>query len=365
MTDEIIIPNRNALSKFNLSRFVGSLNSASGSENPFIKVANTDVVPSQVEDENYFMNEVVMEAFEYSPVKITTEDRGGGLVQTKLTYGGGSASSMTVLQKFRILLNSDEDITVKYGTHKWDDSPASMFQGIYDVINDTAAAAAMVGTAVTNAAARFGANQEFKPDTIQRVDYQKIYKNTDYPSFDINFTLFTADNYIEDIFTPLMTLIAYTYPKRITPQTNDKGKDSSLLGQAADTGQAVSQASAKAANDLTEALALSARQYTLKPPCLFNVYHQSGLYSYTNCMCNNMSVKYEGPWYNTSYEEQVAFDGLNKGVKMNVSRRSFPSIAKVNMSFETSERITRDDFSFLQSSFKSIADSGQTTFTSR
>jgi hypothetical protein len=290
------------------------------------------------------------------------------MVQASLDYGNGGVPP--IIASFRLLLDKD-DVKVKHGVHKWEDPPASLLNGLYNKTNEIASMAAMGANMASNAAARLG-SAAYKPQPLMKLDYQKVYAGTEPPTVDISFMAFTNDNFIGDVYIPIMSLAAFTYPQRIGSDGGGGGGNSNetntwfqnMLNKVASATSYLSDLTVEAAQQINETLALSARQYSMKSPCLFNIMHQSGLYSYSNCMCVSMDVTFEGPWYNAKAGEQQVFDILSSGpVKLDVSRRSFPTLAKVTMSFMTGERVMRDDFQYTMGSFFSILNSGDTTYT--
>ena len=369
---EYVIPTPNALNKYNLNRYVRSTSHNGEKDNPFVTVSGKAAMqPGKFDkDNNFFLNEVLLEVFEYQTVRIVTNKTDGGLIQASLDYGAGSASNApNILASFRLLIDKD-DVEVIHGEHKWSDPAPSVFNGFYNMVNNVAGTAGMVINMASNALTRAGAEGAYRSAPLQRLDYQKVYENTEPPKINITFTAFTNDNFIVDIYTPIMVLSAFTYPKRDLGGSTGSGggNTNGFLQKALNAGKVFADdatgLTAAAAQEINEAMALTARQYTFKSPCLFNLYHQSGLFSYSNCMCTNMSIKYEGPWYNSSINEQALYDGFANGpLAMNVSRRSFPTIAKVTMSFQTGERVMRDDFEYNMRNFTANLDTGNTTFT--
>jgi hypothetical protein len=301
------------------------------------------------------MNEVILEAFEYQNFALKTGPSEGGIIKTTIDYGGGGKP--IPIETFRILLDSEGDLPPLAYTHAWKQPDTSVMGDVFKAINEKSSQLTTVIDAIQNAAALLDSDMPYTNKPITKLDFQKVYKESNYPGIDINFTAFTNNNFIDDVYTPIMKLIALTHPKRYNSkdETNELGE--------------VQGATQDAKQGLIEAVALSARQYTLQSPCLFNLYHQSGLYSLSNCMCNSISVSYQGPWYNASIDEQQMFDNLsNKSLIQNINRRSFPTIAKVSMKFESGERLTRDDFTTLASNFIGMAgkganDTGKTTIT--
>jgi hypothetical protein len=341
MTDEIKLPTTEALSDFGLTRTPTQVDAKN---NPFIKAPNTN--PSSPASDA-FLNEVVLHAFNYQPVKVTT-DNSGPIPKVKLDYGGGSGPSKFE-GKFRILLKNQPTIE---GKHTWNPGGKGPLDFFYNAINKAPETIAVYGALAQNAVTYFKGGDDFAVPSTRRTDYQYTYADTEYQTVTINFELFTNNNFLRDIYKPIMGLVSLTYPKRYS---NTEG------GSIIEEGTA---ALGEAAQAVTEQGSLTARQYTLKPPCLFNIYHQSGLYSYTNCHCMGFTVTYDGPWYNATASETSQFNILRGSEpSAKIETRAFPSVAKVSMSFRSGERMFKDDFEKIYNSFNSIMSSSQTTYS--
>lgn len=370
----VTLPTPPALNDFNLNRYVSSYSPGGNNQkNPFLTVVGVDGENASMptgdydNDPNFFMNEVFVEVFNYQPVKIKTTVE-NGVTKASLDYGGGSAANApNIIGKFRILLEN-KDVSISHN-HQWKESN-SFLSDIYNNFSEVRDKVAFGTSLGVNGLARAGANTEYQTPVSHKVDYQKVYERSDYPTVTIDFQIFTNNNFMRDIYIPVMGLTAFTYPKRFSGRDDQNSPENSD-----NTWSKVFTALANATNQTenilenvgqqaTEFLSLTARQYTFTPPCLFNIYHQSGLYTYSNCFCKNMNVSYSGPWYNASFDELRIFNMVRGGqLSQFVNRRSFPSVANISMTFESTELMMRDDFQLIVSDFSRIANTGNTTFT--
>lgn len=366
----LTLPTPAALNDFNLSRFVRSASPGNDKNNPFLTVTGVDGDNASMPtgtfdtDDNYFMNEVFIEAFNYQPVKVNTTTE-NGVTKASLVYGGGSGSNApNIIGKFRVLL-SKKEVSLRHG-HNWKSS-SSMMSDIYNNVAELRDNLAFGSSLLVNAAARAGADAEFQTPVNHKVDYQKVYESSDYPSVTLDFQLMTNNNFMRDVYIPIMALTAFTYPKRFSgtaaqnSPTNSDNNWKTIIANAVNSAQGVIEGTGQ---QVSEFLSLTARQYTFTPPCLFNIYHQSGLYTYSNCFCKSMDITYEGPWYNASFDELKIFNMLRGGpLTQTVNRRTFPSVARITMTFESTELLMRDDFQLILAGFSNIANTGNTTFT--
>lgn len=350
MVDVKMLPTEKALSDFGLSRFVRKTDR---NNNPFIKYSGEPKI-NTTEQRDHFLNEVILEVFENQPVKIETSPDAGGIMRAKMSFGGEKATQ-NIIDSYRILIPSQQ-INIAH-QHKW--GAGSSFLGdIYNKVNEVLDTGSIVLTSATNAAQLApGGQSNFQSPVSHKTDFQQTYEKSNHPEVQLDFQLFTNNDFINDIYAPLMTLVSYTYPKRInskdTPQTGG------VLEQTINQAQTVAE---KTAGELKEFVSISARQYSLRPPCLFNIYHQSGLYTYSNCFCTNVSVNYDGPWYNADGQDTSNFN-IDVPQEYYLNGRTFPSTAKITMSFKSSELMFRDDFTLISKRFQQLVDSGESTTT--
>lgn len=359
---DTLIPSAEALTAYGLSRYVSSRYTGN---NPFIKVNNTNTSPSLF-NENATMNEVILQCISPQPVKLRTQVD-GNITKTILDYGNRGPD---ILQTYRILLDADK-VMVKYGKHSYVQG-SSIIKGVFDAVAKSTAIAEATSTGVQNLTTMIGADGTYTADKVVKLDFQKVYKSSDYPTFDLSFTALTHDNFLGDIYFPLLGLAAYTYPKRFVTDRTEANTPSDAEATLTNTIKQLAASSAdwvaKLSQKAQETIALTTRQYILSPPCMFNISHAAGLYTYTNALCNSMSIEYDGPWYNsTSVENDIfnLFENKGLGLQLSSFARSFPTMAKVTMSFETSELITRDDFSTQASNYTNAISNGSLTFTNR
>jgi hypothetical protein len=339
MADEIFLPTKEALGDFGLTRTATLVDAKN---NPFIKAPGTN----QSNTAEGFLNEVILHAFEYQPVKITT-DNSGDVPKVKMDFGG--SSQPPVIAKYRILLKNQPSFE---GKHEWSPGAKGMMDFFYNAVNKAPETLAVATSVINNIGTYVAGGDNFEVPSNRRTDYQYTYSETAYQQVSLNFELITNNNFIRDIYNPIMDLMSLTYPKRYA---NDA--EGNVLNAATD---AVGQAP----QAVNEQFSLTARQYTLKPPCLFNIYHQSGLYSYSNCHCAGFTVNYDGPWYNASAEELSQFNILKgQAPSVQMQTRSFPSVAKISMQFKSGERMFRDDFKKIRDSFNQIINNSKTTFS--
>jgi len=312
MTD-YVIPVPSVVGKYKLDRYVSGTSHNGKGQNPFIKVSGNNATSPSNTGESCKLNEAVIEAFEYQPVRVTTENV-NGVMRSKLSYG---SSKPPAVHKFRVLLDT-EDITIPTVSHGWSDSADSPLSAVYEFVQS---GWGQITTGITDAAnvvSRVGLGGNYSTAATPRIDYQQVYQNTVPPTINLEFTALTNDNFFEDILKPVLTLTSLTFPSKV--------------GGAEGAGAAAA-----------EMASITARQYSLKPPCLFNVHHQSGLYTFESCMCTSLDVQYSGPWYNGTLSEQKAFSASSGSLSVKVENRLFPTMAKVKITFLAGQRVVRGD----------------------
>jgi hypothetical protein len=349
----IVLPTQYALSDFGLSRFVKKTDK---NNNPFIKYSNEKIDGNQEEMDKY-LNEVFLEVFENQPIKIKTEPDAGGVMRAKMQFGG-STSNPNILAKYRILIPSQQ-VPIAHN-HYW--NKGSSFLGdVYNAINNLQDIGAVASTVAANAAAMASDNTNFRSPVAHKTDFEQTYERSDHPSLQLEFNLFTNSNFIRDIYHPLMELVSFTYPKRISPSDDAKTSNGgNIVDSAIESTMGKLNTVDRAVQQVKEYISLTARQYALRPPCLFNIYHQAGLYTYSNCFCKSMNILYDGPWYNATSSEEVNFN-IDIAPKSTTQTRTLPSTAKVTMVFQSQELMFRDDFTLISSRFREILRNGSVT----
>lgn len=162
----------------------------------------------------------------------------------------------------------------------------------------------------------------------QHVEAIDRYKGTDKQSMSVDFNLFTKNNFIQDIFRPLMFLTALSYPKRsltsnfgnsikkmggaVTQLGAQPGTVGSATSTVADTLTALVKKfdpnySAQQAADVVNKIQTNIsslggfgpyRYFITKNPEYISVRHASGLFYYPLAVIQSVSYSFQGPWYN-------------------------------------------------------------------
>jgi hypothetical protein len=200
----VSIPSENALKAYNLSRYVESPRKHTNSnENPFISVVDRNSREKDMntatlagDSKSHYMNEVILDVAEYTPVRIITEQK-GNVVQAKLEYGGSAHKDQEIIASFRILLDNP-NVQLSYN-HTWQAPTASLLSSLYNKVNEVVTDGAMLINAAQNAAAAaslIGYDSKFNVAPISKIDYQKVYQDTAYPEVTLEFKAFASEQLI-------------------------------------------------------------------------------------------------------------------------------------------------------------------------
>jgi hypothetical protein len=203
-----------------------------------------------------------------------------------------------------IALDSDSELTGKI-TNNWgggDDILTQAVQGVAQIAANLSEIGRSVGQAVK------------EPD-FAGVPFSPLrYKGSEHGTVTINFTLFTKNNYIRDIYYPLMFLKSLCYPKSM--EWSDEAI--ALLEKGIDQLTAIPKEMREKAKKFIEEVKLKvkvkgsaaemAAQFVgdrfkiIKPPPLLKVEHSSGLIFMNRAAITEFTYKAEGPWIRMHYD---------------------------------------------------------------
>lgn len=147
-------------------------------------------------------------------------------------------------------------------------------------------------------------------NTVATIPFsQARYSSTEFGELTINFTLFTRNNYLRDIYLPLLYLQAMCIPKRHPEAEKYKKKAANKAADVAATSQEYiqklfnSKKKAFTADDVKN-MAANLMDYfrVVKPPDTFSVEHSSGLFWMKKGAVTSFNFKVDGPWVRMEYD---------------------------------------------------------------
>lgn len=202
--------------------------------------------------------------------------------------------------------------------------------------------------------------------TTRRIDFIDQYQSTNKIELTIPFVLFTKGDFISDIFRPITTITALTYPLRLfesdsgnglrpaieAMNTNGQNQAIDAVGQTLQSGIDIAE---DAENFLIENGNIGAFRYIVSQrPEYLSVRHASGLFFFKLAVITNFTYNFKGPWINsygeivdtvTPRQEQAFNEALSA---RNISRTklpyAFPSIAECTLRVRSVEPLFRQDW---------------------
>lgn len=204
----------------------------------------------------------------------------------------------------------------------------------------------------------------YKAAPNRRVDVAETYESSEKQSIIIPFILFTAggeENFLRDVYGPIMTLTRISYPKRSTSLGDaDKfmaeklniSKPSSGVNGTDGNGQSSNQDDESIMNTLN-AINPGFRTFVSDPPSYVNVSHNGGLFSYKNCYISKFSYKYKH-WVDGDGDSINKTGGPESRItdfSVRNANIGYPLIAECTLEIKSTEPLFADDFVALSTQY--------------
>jgi hypothetical protein len=322
--------------------------------------------------------DIVIQVLTNTPFKTTTEQGPNGTIISKYSYGtnaDGSASNPPE-PKYEIHISptqNEDSVGVEIEhTHNWDKNP-SIFDQIMDGASKIIGGIDDTITKFENLAKSAGAAKgAFDATPNRRRDIAETYQFTEKQSITIPFVLFTAggeENFIRDIYDPIMLLTQISYPTRSnnsTPGINGAlksiGESVGILPQTP-TGVNGTDSQGNPPNSQSDvdieakmsAINPGFRVFVSTPPAYVNVYHNGGLFSYKNCYITKFRYKFRvmvdgsGPSLRNSLGQGQTITEAS----LSNANIAYPAMAECEIQLKTTEPLFSDDFVVLQNQYGS------------
>jgi hypothetical protein len=265
--------------------------------------SKSKVMQSEKTEYDRVIDEVILEFVGNKPVAIKPKPGADGIVKMEIDPKVIEESLYTI----RIAPSSTD--WLKFGfSHEWNEGDGIMAK-ILDTISGLLDSASGILNTAQNAT---GSNEPRKRVTL---DKQDTYSKTDKVSFKIPFILFSSGNpkgnnknpieqWIEDVYAPLITITAWSHPKRATEIVGENKDGSPITNEDAAATQLNSQSNAQSeAGDGLQTKAIQflssypgMRVAISEPPSYVRVTHSSGFFQYNVCAITNFSYSFKGPW---------------------------------------------------------------------
>lgn len=262
-------------------------------------------------DRTHLANCVIVEILTNSVPKIKNEKStaNGNASIITTTYQSGNAPE--IIGEINILPNlQDEGIGFDHAHsfNKQDDIITNLLSGVAGIFAGATTAVAAV-TAVVAGQVNANARSGVRP--VTKIDIADSYQGTDKLSITIPFTLFTKNDFIRDIFGPIMLLNVISHPKRTNVRiaedlikilrngnslAMEAGFKGALTASQLNVAETAITNGADNALDIFNSIMPGFRIFSSAPPSYVNVRHSTGIFNLKNCAITNFSYRYKGPW---------------------------------------------------------------------
>lgn len=220
---------------------------------------------------------------------------------------------------------------------------------------------------IAKAVSKDGNRGAYKATPNRRVDVAETYESSEKQSITIPFVLFTAggeENFIRDIYAPIMTLTRISYPKRSTSLGDTDRALADTFGIGKKSGDSGTDGNGQPSTKDDESImnALNAinpgfRTFVSDPPSYVNVSHNGGLFSYKNCYISKFSYKYKH-WVDGDSDFIKKSGGPDSRITDFSSKNAnigYPLIAECSLEIKSTEPLFSDDFAALSEQYGSKA----------
>jgi hypothetical protein len=348
---DLYVPSESACAAFGIQRggakkIAPNLSFLKG---PQFSGKDVNVTNPEKQEYNRVIDEVILEFIGNKPVAIIPKQGDDGIVKMEIRQKEIEQDLYTI----RIAPSTTD--WLKFGfSHEWNEGDGIMSR-IMDTISGLIDSASGILNTAQNAT---GSNEARKKITL---DKQDTYAKTDKVVLKIPFILFSAgsspnsnlnpiEQWVEDVYAPLLTITAWSHPRRALSVTGEKeGKPVTKDASQIQSELMNSQASSDSGDDGMQAKAIQflssypgMRVAISEPPSYVRVTHSSGFFQYNVCAITNFSYSFEGPWVK-------AYSLLPPGKKITEQEKqlldvTIPMIAKCEIEIKVIEKMYADDW---------------------
>lgn len=307
---------------------------------------------------NFNPRDIVIEVLTNRPFTTKTKTE-NGVTQSIYDYGDGVPEP-----EYKIHISPTTDggyeLDINH-SHEWGASGSifdKILKGAAELVGNVDDFITKVGN--VSKGLKGQANRDaYKATPNRRIDVAETYISTEKQSIIIPFTLFTPggeENFIKDVYGPIMTLTKISYPKRSTSLGDSDKWLSAQMGIKKEsstqaTGTDANGGATKKQDDATMLDAINAinpgfRVFVADPPSYVNVYHNGGLFKYNNCYITKFSYKYKH-WVDGNGNPIKAYktgDITITDIPVSNARFAYPLVAECSLEIKTTEPLFADDF---------------------
>lgn len=227
------------------------------------------------------------------------------------------AAKTATIGSFTIYPTNDTNSLAFQHEHSYSSGPGvtGIISSVMGIVNGADDLLNLTNNVISSA--KSGSEQAAVQNTNRKIDVLEHYESTNKQSMTIDFNLFTKDDFLEDVFKPLMFLTALSYPKRhlkgnlgdsikkLADAANDKTSPtfirniSNLLSNAGIDASKISEFINNLDATAAETGGIGPFRYFIESrPEFLSVRHASGLFAYPLAAIKSVKYEFQGPWYN-------------------------------------------------------------------
>jgi len=280
------------------------------------------------------IDEIKLEFIGNQPYKMTfTPDNG---IQ-KASFESGK-DDVSILDVF-IAPNTTDWINFT-SKHAWE-KPGGLITSLFESVTSLIGAGNGILTKILNATEGAGSDVKLRREQNIVLDQADSYKSSDNIEFTVPFLLWSAGNSIEDwirdIYLPVMLLTAWSYPRRSRTLSALESSTSTETQPATSTDSADIQGKVQ---DFVNKIYPGTRITILDPPSYVRVSHTSGLFSFNRCAISSFNFKYLDPWVKATVPEGSYLNGMTE----TLLNKALPMRAECSITLRSIEKLYADDW---------------------
>jgi hypothetical protein len=340
MAGKIYLPSIEACSAYGIPR-VGTHPRSTALRAPFlrgpqfekIQIANYNTAGAGSDDEQTRIDEIKLEFIGNQPYKLIFTPEGE--IQ-KASFVGGK-DDVSILDM--LIAPNTTDWVNFTSKHEWE-KPGGLITSLFESVTSLISAGNGILTKIANAS-QAGSGTNLRTEQSIVLDQADAYKSSSSIEFTIPFLLWsagaTADEWIRDIYLPIMLLTAWSYPRRATSlSVEDTNKV--LTEASANSPAQGSESPTKDIQDAINKIYPGTRITILDPPSYIRVKHTSGLFTFNRCVISSFNFKYLDPWV------KATTGGNLNNMTETLLKKSLPMRAECSLTLRSIEKLYADDW---------------------
>lgn len=351
MPGTIYLPSVEACSKYGIPRKGTNPRSNGVKGSPFlngpqfrnIKISNFNTTGAGSDDEQTRIDEIKLEFIGNQPYKMVFNTEGD--IQ-RASFEGQKDDDASILDMY-IAPNTTDWVNFT-SKHAWE-KPGGLISSLFESVTSLLSAGNGLLTSLRNASQAGSGTDTIREQSIV-LDQADAYKSSDSIEFTIPFLLWSAgdnvNDWIRDIYLPVMLLTAWSYPRRAqTLSSTETGKvlNDAKAAQAAKADKPAGEDSIeKNIQDAINKIYPGTRITVLDPPSYIRVKHMSGLFTFNRCVITSFTFKYLDPWVKATAKGDI--NGDINGMEEILLKKSLPMRAECSLTLRSIEKLYADDW---------------------